>query len=89
MRYEFKVQRSDDSFVAAQSLTLPDVTSAWSEVVEIAHSMADIGSRIIVTNDRGEIVILVGVAESISHVDAPKNAKPTLILRDLANHSPG
>ncbi len=84
MRYEFRVHRSDEQFVAAQSLTLPDVTSAWSEVVDIAHSMADIGSRIIVTNDRGEVVILVGVAELISRMDAPKNAKPTLILRDLA-----
>ncbi len=85
MRFEFRVQRSDETFVAAQSRTLPDMTSAWSEVVDIAHSVADIGSRIIVTNDFGEVVILVGVAELISHMDAPKNAKPTLILRDLVH----
>jgi hypothetical protein len=84
MRFEFRVQNSDETIAAEQSLVLPDLASAWAEVVEIAHEMADIGGRIVVTNDAGEVVILAGVVEIISHIGAPKSAKPTLILRDLA-----
>ncbi len=86
MRFEFRVQNSDRTIAAAQALNLPDVSSAWSEVVEMAHGMDDIGGRIAVTDDTGKIVILVDVVEIISHLDAPKTAKPTLILRALAAH---
>jgi hypothetical protein len=84
MRFEFRVQNSDKTIAARQSLNLPDVTSAWSEVVEIAQGMHDIGGRIVVTDDMGKILILVDVVEIISHLGAPKSAKPTMILRAVA-----
>jgi hypothetical protein len=86
MRFDFRVQNFDKSPAASQSLNLPDVTSAWSEVVEIAKKMEEIGGRIAVTDDTGKVVILVDVVEIISHLGAPKDAKPTMILRALAAH---
>ena len=41
----------------------------------------EVGSRIIVTNEVGEIVILVGVATAARSLNAPKEQKPTLTLR--------
>jgi len=79
MRFDFRVQNFDKSPAAAQSLNLPDVKSAWSEVVEIAQKMEEIGGRIAVTDDTGKVVILVDVVEIISHLGAPRNAKPTMI----------
>jgi hypothetical protein len=84
MRYAFKIQKQDDTIADVQSLVLPDVASAWSEVVEIAQGLDDIGGRIIVTDDNGEVVIHVDVATSCNLLSGPKSMKPALTLRCLA-----
>jgi hypothetical protein len=86
MRFEFRVHNSDQTVADAQSLILPDLDSAWSQVVDIAHGMGDIGGRIAVADETGKIIILVDVVEIISHLEAPKSAKPTVILRALTAH---
>ena len=88
MRYDFKVKKCDETIVAAQSIALPDMKSLWSEVVALTQSLNDAGSRIIVTNEAGEIVILVGVATASSLLNAPKEQKPTLTLRHIFGCEP-
>ena len=88
VRYDFKVKKSDETIVVMQSLALPDMESLWSEVVALAQTFNEVGSRIIVTNEVGEIVILVGIATASSFLNAPKEQKPTLTLRHIVGREP-
>ena len=89
VRYDFKVKKCDETIVVMQSsVALPDMESLWSEVVAIAQSYNEVGSRIIVTNEVGDIVILVGVATASSSLNAPKEQKPTLTLRHIVGREP-
>jgi hypothetical protein len=88
VRYDFKVKKCDETIVVMQSVALPDMESLWSEVVALAQSFNEVGSRIIVTNEVGEIVILVGIATASSFLNAPKEQKPTLTLRHIVGREP-
>jgi len=88
VRYDFKVKKCDGTTVVMQSVALPDMESLWSAVVALAQSVNEVGSRIIVTNEVGEIVILVGVAAASSFLNAPKEQKPTLTLRHIVGCEP-
>jgi hypothetical protein len=83
VRYDFKVKKCDESIVVMRSVALPDMDSIWSEVVALAQSLDEAGSRIVVTNEDGEIVVLVGVATASSLLNAPQDQKPALILRHI------
>jgi hypothetical protein len=81
VRYDFKVKKCDETIVVMRSVALPDMDSIWSEVVALAQSLNEAGSRIVVTDEAGEIVVLVGVATASSLLNAPQDQKPALILR--------
>jgi len=88
VRYDFKVKKCDETIVVMQSVALPNMESLWSEVVALAQTFNEVGSRIIVTNELGEIVILVGIAAASSFLNAPKEQKPTLTLRHIVGREP-
>jgi hypothetical protein len=88
VRYDFRVKKCDETIMVMKTVALPDTESLWSEVVAIAQSLNEAGSRIIVTNEAGEIVILVCVATAFSFLNAPKEQKPTLTLRHIFGREP-
>jgi hypothetical protein len=88
VRYDFKLKKCDGTILVMQSVALPDMDSLWSEVVALAQRFNEVGSRIIVTNEVGEIVILVGIATASSFLNAPKEQKPTLTLRHIVGREP-
>lgn len=59
--YDFAVLKDDETIAARKSIALPDLKAAWPHVTELARTISDPGSRILVTNRDGEIEILAGV----------------------------
>ena len=45
VRYDFKVKKCDETIVG-QSIALPDMESLWSEVVALALTFNEVGSRL-------------------------------------------
>jgi len=48
------------------------MSAVWAIVADIAHGVEEIGSRILVTNDSDEVLILVGVATARAYPTANK-----------------
>lgn len=61
-RYDFTVLNGDDTIAAAYSIALPNSRAAWPQVTELADKFDGPGCRIRITNEVGEVVILVSVA---------------------------
>ena len=59
--YDFAVLKGDET-VEARSVVLPDPSAAWSRVAELAMNVEEPGCRIRVTNEAGEVIVLVGIA---------------------------
>jgi hypothetical protein len=81
-RYDFKVREVDGTISVVHTAVLSDLCSVWSVVADIAHEVDEVGVRIVVTNDLGEVVILVGVATARSYSMArkqPNLAAPMLV----------
>lgn len=63
-QYHFSLRNHDGSTLVERSLVEADLSAAWSMVREIARQARNEkeASRILVRNDEGEVVILVGIA---------------------------
>lgn len=73
--YDFAVLNGDEVIVKEESIALPDMKAAWSQVERLARSVDEKGCRIRVTDAKGEIVILVGVS-SARHTLAASGVLP-------------
>jgi hypothetical protein len=62
--YTFDVVKDDRTIAATQSVALRSLQAAWPRIAELARSVDEPGCRIRVTDEAGEIVILVGVASA-------------------------
>ena len=60
--YDFEVLKGDEIIASVRSVALRSTRTAWPRIAELAKNAAAPGCRIRVTNQSGEIVILVGVA---------------------------
>ena len=60
-QYDFAVLKGAETIAATRS-ALPDPRAAWSRVAELAENVDEPGCLIRVTNEAGEVLILVGVA---------------------------
>jgi hypothetical protein len=61
-QYNFAVLKGDETIAAIRSIALPDPSAAWSRVAELAKNVDEPGCRIRVTNEAGDVVVLVGIA---------------------------
>jgi hypothetical protein len=73
--YFFKLLKDDGAILAAHSTTHRELSSVWSEVASLAHRTDMTGGRIVVTDQSGEMVILVGAATARSFPVKPKDPK--------------
>jgi hypothetical protein len=58
--YELTVLKGDEIITAAR-LIAPDPGAAWSQVMEVAKNIGEPGCRVRVTDEAGDVVILVGI----------------------------
>jgi protein-disulfide isomerase-like protein with CxxC motif len=73
-RYDFEVMEGDEAVAAVPSIELPNTAALWSRIAELARAVYAPGRTIRVTNQLGEMVILIGVAAAIRH--APSLGTP-------------
>ena len=67
--YDFEVLKDDEPIVVMRSVLLRSSRAAWPRIAELAKKADASGCRIRVTNQSGEIVILVGVASARRYFD--------------------
>ena len=60
--YNFEVVEGDEVIASLQSIELPHAEALWSRVAELAKRIYAPGRTIRVTNQLGEMVIMIGVA---------------------------
>jgi hypothetical protein len=72
-RYDFIVLRDEATIAAERSVALPDLKAAWPRITALAQTFDQPGGRIRVTNEAGDVVILVGVTAALhpASIDAP------------------
>jgi hypothetical protein len=66
-RYDLKLRREEETLVVFRSVALEDMRAVWAMVASMARDVGGLGGRIVVTNQAGEVVILVGVATARSY----------------------
>jgi hypothetical protein len=69
-RYDFEVVEGDATVATVRSVELPDPTALWARIVELAKDVHAPGRTIRVTNQLGEMVILIGVASALRNASA-------------------
>jgi hypothetical protein len=67
-QYRFDLLIGSETIAPAQLVTLPDVSMAWSKIGAIASNIDEPGHLIRVSNEVGEILILVGVTTARRHL---------------------
>jgi hypothetical protein len=66
--YDLQVLEGDETVATVRSVELPNPTALWSRIAELAQAVHAPGRTIRVTNQLGEMVILIGVATALRHV---------------------
>lgn len=61
-RYTFEVLTGDEAITAARLVAVSDLNAVWSRIGDIAKNIEEAGRLVRVTDEAGEIVILVGAA---------------------------
>jgi len=79
--YSFKLQKNDGAVLSVRSAEFSNITAVWSEVADLAEREDLTGGRIVVTNQLGEVLILVGAATARSY---SKTKKQSSFARDAA-----
>jgi hypothetical protein len=69
-RYDLQVLEGDETVAAVRSIELPNPTALWSRIAELAKAVHAPGRTIRVTNQLGEMVILVGVAAALRNLSS-------------------
>lgn len=80
--YDFKLRGDDETMVAFRSVALEDMRAVWNMVAGLAREVGVSGGRIVVSNEAGEVLILVGVATARSYPVAAND-------RSVASVRPG
>jgi hypothetical protein len=65
--YDLEVRQGDTMIASERHVTLLNSTALWSRVAELARSLYAPGRTIRVTNQVGEMVILIGVAAALRY----------------------
>lgn len=86
--YFFKLLKSDGAILAIHSAAHSELSAVWSDVANLARGLDMIGGRIVVTNQSGEVVILVGAATARSYPLASKDAKDATVPHVSAPATP-
>jgi hypothetical protein len=61
-RYDFEVRQGDDTIASERCVELRGPKAVWRRIGELASKSYAPGCRIRVTNQGGEIVMLIGIA---------------------------
>jgi hypothetical protein len=69
-RYDFEVREGDETIAAVRSVELLNQKALWSRIAELAKVVYAPGRTIRVTNQLGEMVILMGVATALRLVSS-------------------
>lgn len=72
--YFFKLLKDDGAILAVHSAAHRELRAVWTQIASLAHRPDMIGGRIVVTNQSGEMVILVGAATARSFPMESKDA---------------
>ena len=64
-RYDFEVIERGEAIVSARSVELQNTKALWSRIAELAKKVYAPGRTIRVTNQLGEMIILIGVAAAL------------------------
>ena len=64
--YFFKLLKDDGSILAVHSAAHRELRAVWADVADFARRSDMTGGRIVVTNQSGEVLILVGAATARS-----------------------
>jgi hypothetical protein len=83
-RYDFKLRRDEETIVVFRSIALEEMRDVWAMVASLAQDVGDLGGRIVVTNQAGEVVILVGVATARSYPVTVKDMGVARAAREAA-----
>ncbi len=75
--YDFKLRGDDETMVVFRSIALEDMRAVWNMVASLARDVGVSGNRIVVSNEAGEVVILVGVATARSFPVAANDPSAT------------
>jgi hypothetical protein len=59
--YDVEVQRNGATIAAIRSVEVQEPTAIWLQVAELADCSFDAGCRIVITDQRGQIVMLLGL----------------------------
>jgi hypothetical protein len=73
--YFFKLLKDDGAILAVHSAAHRELSAVWAQITGFARRPDMNGGRIVVTNQSGEIVILVGAATARSFPVERKGAK--------------
>jgi hypothetical protein len=73
-KYCFKSLNEDGAILGFHCATHRGLSSVWLKIASLARRSDMTGGRIVVTNQAGEVVILVGVATARAYPLAPRKA---------------
>ncbi|MDI9849753.1 hypothetical protein QM467_17040 [Rhodoblastus sp. 17X3] len=73
--YFFKLLKDDGAILAVHSATHRELRAVWTQIARLARRPDMIGGRIVVTDQSGEMVILVGAATARSYPVESRDAK--------------
>jgi hypothetical protein len=59
--YDFEVQRNGATIAAIRSVEVQEPTAMWLQVAELADCSFGAGCRVVVTDQRGQMVMLLGL----------------------------
>ncbi len=65
-QYFFKLLKDDGSILAVHSAAHRELRAVWAEIADFARRSDMTGGRIVVTDQSGEVLILVGAATARS-----------------------
>jgi hypothetical protein len=68
--FDLEVREGEETVAAVRSIELPNPAALWSRIAELAKAVYAPGRTIRVTNQLGEMVILIGVASAIRHASS-------------------
>ena len=63
-RYDFLVRNRDGLMRTPVSLEMKDITSVWDHIGELSNVYNGPGSRIVVKDETGSVIISVGVVSA-------------------------
>ena len=69
-RYDFEVLEGGEAIASVRSIELQNPKALWTRIAELANKVYAPGRTIRVTNQLGEMVILIGVATAIRYVSS-------------------